>query len=124
MAKWKKIRILIQNVVYVSDRSVLIAMPHRSDYDGFKFWHPLKITEIEDEEMPIEILYTDEFVFRLFKNGKGKYNYKEVIDRVEVKASDIEDAFNHDAPLSEFELHVPEKLQAEKVEVLEELRDD
>lgn len=41
MANWKSLWIPQGNIKIVTDKAVLIQMPHRSDYKGYTFWHPL-----------------------------------------------------------------------------------
>lgn len=36
---WQKITVNVQNVEAETGKAVLITMRHKSDYDGFKFWH-------------------------------------------------------------------------------------
>ena len=41
--KWRRIAVNIQNIQHETEKAVLIAMPHSSKYDGFKFWFPKKL---------------------------------------------------------------------------------
>lgn len=41
--EWKNINISKNNIDTETARSVLIKMPHNSEYDGYKFWHPSKL---------------------------------------------------------------------------------
>ena len=50
MAEWHKVHFNFQNVVAVTGKAVLIQMPHKSKYDGFKFWHPIKLIGVEGGE--------------------------------------------------------------------------
>lgn len=122
MANWSRLRIPKSNVVYETATAVLITMPHSSDYDGFKFWHSRKIAE--DTGKCYNILYSDDFTFRLFKNGKGRYNQREIIDRKEVGAEEIAEAFHVEEYADPWETHRPEELKPEKTEVLEGLLDE
>lgn len=122
MSEWKEFSVLSQNIKHETAKAVLVQMPHNSDYNGFKFWHPQKITE--DDGHRYFLKYTDDFIFRLFKNGKWKHNQREVIDRIDLSAEEVVAAFSRDCPLDEWETHKPEKLEPGKVEVLEELLDD
>lgn len=119
---WYDLKIPKTNIVTTTNKAVLIAMPHSSEYDGYKFWHPAKITDLSQKSAIIS--YSDEFVFKLIKNGKGKYNYKEVLDKKEVKASVIEEAFFKEEFGDPFETHIPTPLKAEHTEVIEELIDE
>lgn len=122
MADWRRLRIPKTNVVYQTATAVLISMPHSSTWKGYKFWHSRKI--IEDTGKSYNILYSDDFTFRLFKNGKGRYNQREIIDRKEVGAEEIADAFHAEEHANPWETHKPEELKPEKTNVLEDLRDE
>ena len=69
-------------------------MPHSSAYDGFKFWHPAKlIRDAGDQGYAKAFSFTDSFKFKLFKNGQGKYNKREIIEQKEITAKDMIEAF-------------------------------
>ena len=128
---WKNININIQNIKAQSSRSILIAMPHSSDYDGYCFWHSSKLVREGRHSNAVSIGYTDDFNFRLIKYGKGKWNSRDVIDEIYINASQLEDAFgvmneNIKAPkqVNIYETHKPEELKPIKSDALEELKDE
>ena len=41
---WYKIKISANNIEASTDKAVLIKMRRNSNYDGFVFWHPKKIS--------------------------------------------------------------------------------
>ena len=43
MADWIKCDLNAQNIKAKTEKAVLIAMPHSSKFDGFLFWHPIKL---------------------------------------------------------------------------------
>jgi len=88
---WKNININKQNIEHQTDRAVLIKMPNNSSYAGFKFWHPSKLVRKGRNKGSISIGYNDGFSFKLFKNGNGKYNKKEIIDSAEINAKEFEE---------------------------------
>jgi hypothetical protein len=90
---WKNININKQNIEAKTERSVLINMPHKSDYDGYSFWHPAKLVRKGRHSNAVSIGYTDEFKFKLKKYGKGRYNQSEVIREKEINAEEFEKAF-------------------------------
>lgn len=122
MGNWSRLRIPKTNVVYQTATAVLISMPHSSTWNGYKFWHSLKITE--NAGGYYNILYSDDFKFRLFKNGNGRYNRHEIIDRKEVGAEEIAEAFHAEEYADPWETHKPEELKPEKTELLEDLKDE
>lgn len=131
MATWKNININSNMVKAQSERSVLIAMPHSSDYDGWCFWHPAKLVREGRHSAALSIGYTDEFVFRLKRYGHGKWNSREVVAEQEIGAEEFEQAFgvvdgNIKAPEEKnpYETHKPAELKPEASKVAEELEDD
>ena len=89
---WKNIKINIQNIEIDTGNAVLIKMPNKSKYAGYKFWHPSKLIRYGLNSNSVSIGYTNEFVFKLFKNGK--HNKFEVIDEIEIDVEEFEEAFN------------------------------
>ena len=128
---WKNININKQNIKADTGRSILIQMPHSSDYDGYCFWHSSKLVHDGRHSNAVSIGYTDDFNFRLIKYGKGKWNSSDVIDEIYINASQFEEAFgvmneNIKAPdnVNIYETHKPTEKQPVKAEVLEELKDE
>ena len=129
--EWKNININKQNVDVETAKSVLIKMPHNSDYDGYKFWHPSKLVRKGRNSNSLSIGYNDQFTFKLKKYGKGKYNKKEVIDEIEIDVDEFEEAFGvmdknitSKNYVNEFETHKPEQLNPVESKVEGELLDD
>ncbi len=86
---WKNIEINIQNIETDTGKATLIKMPNTSDYAGYKFWHPSKLVRYGSNSYARSIGYTDEFTFKLFKNGNGKHNKFDVIDEIEIDAEEL-----------------------------------
>lgn len=120
---WKSININKQNINAETDKAVLIACPHNSEYDGFYFWHPAKLVREGRHSNAIEIRYTEDFTFYLKKYGKGKYNCREVLDEIQLGYDELEEVFgimdeNISSPkfVSDYETHKPEAVEAVKTE--------
>ena len=130
MKEWKNIEINVQNIDFNTEKSVLIKMPHNSDYDGYKFWHPSKLVRNGSNSYAVKIGYTDDFIFKLKKFGNGKYNKFKVIDEKEITAEEFEKSFkcmedctkskNNDAYLI---VEEPEK-NDKKIEIRKELKNE
>ena len=45
---WHKITISANSIEASTDKAVLIKMKHKSNYDGFVFWHPKKLVREEE----------------------------------------------------------------------------
>ena len=76
---WYKSQIHKNSIITDTGKSVLIALPHKSEYDGFAFWHPSKLVREGEYRNTVSISYNEDFVFKLKKYGKGKYNCREII---------------------------------------------
>lgn len=90
---WKNFNINKNQIITSTAKSVLIAMPHKSKYDGFRFWHPAKLVREGKHSGSVSISFTDEFTFNLKKYGNGRYNKTEVIDEITISAEEFELAF-------------------------------
>lgn len=129
--EWKNKNINKQNIEVETAKAVLIKMPHNSDYDGYKFWHPTKLVRKGRNSNSVSISYNDEFTFNLKKYGNGKYNKREVIDEIEIDTEEFENAFNvmnenitSKKFVNDYETHKPQKIEPVEPKVEGELLDD
>ena len=87
---WKNIEFNSNNVQAETAKSVLIKVPGSK----LKFWHPAKLVRYRGKGgYLISIGFTDEFTFRLFRNGEGRYNKNDKIEEIELTASEFIDRF-------------------------------
>lgn len=94
MVSWKKVYFNAQNVEAETEKAVLINLPHNSKFDGFRFWHPRKLVRSEGNKgYKLSFSFTEDFSFKIFKNGNGQYNKRDVIDQKTITPSDIMAAF-------------------------------
>jgi hypothetical protein len=136
---WKKIFFNSLNIEAETEKSILIKMPNKSNYSGYKFWHPKKLVRKEGGKgYHLSFSFTDDFKFKIFKNGKGKYNYKNIIDEVELSSDEMFEEFEqvdesislaeerHKAKEEESYLIIeePEKKEIKNIEIREELKND
>lgn len=123
---WKNIIINENQIETTTERSALVKVPN-SDW---KFWHPLKCLHSNGNQYSLG--YTDNFTFRLFKNGNGRHNKFEKVAEKEVGADEIEELFagnitnqggnakNNRLPITE--VIEPTYRQPEHTEVNDELK--
>lgn len=126
--KWKNIQINVQNVEKETGKATLIKMPNKSNYAGYKFWHPSKLIRNGRNSYALSVSYNDTFKFKLFKNGKGKYNKFDVIDDLEISVEEFEEAFGcmEDCTRSKSNetyliVEEPDKIEKE-IKIVEELK--
>ncbi len=121
MSKWKSIAISQGHILAESANAYKIALPKKSEYKNYYFWHPKKLvrpkTYKDNSDMCLS--YTDEFVFHLIKDlpkiGKTK---KEDISAAVLR--DIFWMYNECIPY----VHKPEKLKPVHIEADPELIDN
>lgn len=128
---WKEININKNLIKLENGRSVLIALPHSSGYNGYSFWFPAKLVRKGKNSAAVSLSYTDEFSFILVKYGKGRYNHDEVIDEVTLTADKFEAVFEvvdsnitSSAEYNPYETHKPKEMAVEAVEAIGELMDE
>lgn len=118
--KWKSIELSENLIKHRTEKSYLIEFPKGTEHDGWVFWHPSKL--IKSYRFETTLSYTDDFVFRLKKYGAGRSNSGKIIDEREASADEVIEALSRKECISE--VYIPPDLDAEKVEALEELKDD
>lgn len=124
---WHSLNINKNNIKAETGKAVLIACPHKSEFDGYAFWHPAKLVRSGRHSAAVSFSYTETFDFRLKKYGKGKYNKREVLDEVVVGYKEIEEIFGviddgtyYDEPM----IYTPDPIDPEHAGVDPSLRDD
>lgn len=121
---WKSIKFNAQNVKFETANSVLIKMPNKSSYAGYMFWHPAKLVRVlGGKGYFLSFSYTDEFEFKVFKQGKNRQITAEAI----LSPEEMEEAFEivngQLSDMDECYLDVTEPTKIDKeVEIREELR--
>lgn len=134
MRKWKRLRVAVRHIEYNNGNRARLRMPHNSEYDGYIFWIPSKLIELnpmwtEEGTRTCQILYTDEFKFKLKKLGYDRFDKLITVDEKEITPQELRKAFTNinteptdrEEPL----IHRPSKLEPlANVEPLEELLDD
>ena len=89
MAKWNTIFFNAQNIEHETNKAILIDMPSKSVYSGWKFWHPTKLVREEGGNgYFLSLSFTEEWKFKLFKNYKKQPNPEKIVG-----AEDIIEAF-------------------------------
>lgn len=124
MSEWKSIKFNAQNIEFETARAVLIKMPNKSDYTGYMFWHPSKLVRtIGGKGYFKSFSYTDEFEFKVFKQGKNRQITAEAL----LSPEEMEEAFEivneqlSDTDECYLEVTEPTKID-DKVEIRAELR--
>ena len=91
---WDKIYINLNSFELSTSKAFLINMPKKSNYKGYSFWHPAKLVRCVGQDGNLYSLsFTNEFIFKLQKRGKGRYNFNKVLGEVELDSQEIKEAF-------------------------------
>lgn len=118
---WKEMIIDDSCVRVKTGKSALIAMPRYCEYEGYTFWHPIKLVKngIYYKNYTT-LMYTDEFKFRLQKREKNRDGKWETTDEITLSAQEVCDAFAEKEPL----IYTPKPIEPEHATVDESLVDD
>lgn len=124
MSQWKSIKFNAQNIEFETAKAVLIKMPNKSDYAGYMFWHPSKLVRtIGGKGYFKSFSYTDEFDFKVFKQGKNRQITAEEFLSPEEMEEAFEIANEQLSGTDECYLEVTEPTKIDdKVEIRAELR--
>ena len=89
---WHKVYFNSQNIEHETAKATLIKMPNKSEYAGYKFWHPSKCVRTLSKGNGYfkTFSYTDNWEFTIFKsNKKGERTAEQTLT-----AEDMEIAFD------------------------------
>lgn len=87
---WKKIKVNIQNIKHETDKAMLIAMPHSSDYDGFTFWISKKLVRDGSNDFEMLVSINEDMTFNLKRTSEKTHK---VLDEKEVGCDELIEAF-------------------------------
>lgn len=108
MAEWKGINISQGHILAETAKAYKIALPKKSEYKGYYFWHPRKLVRPTSLKMNANLClrYTDDFIFHLKKDLPKIGEIKEE----DVSASILRDIFCMHGEFVPY-IHRPEKLK-------------
>ena len=90
---WFKNRFHKNQIKHETDKAVLIAMPKNSAYNGYEFWHPSKVVKDDEKNNAIATFsYTDEWVFKLFKQKLVNKKWEKVSE-IELTADEMREVY-------------------------------
>ena len=110
-SKWHKVPVNFQNIKTETEKAFLIAMPHSSDYDGFKFWYPKKLVREGSHAYEVTLSVSDDMEITLRRTSEKT---RQVLEEKVVGAEELLAAFGqtvkHDPASIESAPHTEEKL--------------
>ena len=123
---WKSLQINKNMIDQETAKAVLVKMPSKSKYAGFKFWHPKKLVHDGVNRAAKSLPYKDDWVFKLTRTSDKTFK---VLAAVEISANEMAKAMSAleiAAPLDKneprFETIEPKKIKPEQNEVDECLK--
>lgn len=118
MAEWKNFNINKSQVEYDTGRAYLVKMPHNSNYDGYKFWIGGKLVHEGRHGGALRLGVLDDMEFKLFKNGNGRYNQRDIIAETTISGAELVKQFGvTDANISGKQYHEHEEIEEKAPEV-------
>lgn len=88
--KYLNININCNQVKYSTGRAYLIAMPHKSDYDGFAFWFPERLVDEGRHNEAVRLCIPVNFNFTLRRTSPKTYK---VLAEAELNAYELVEQF-------------------------------
>lgn len=128
--KYLNININRNQIKSSTGRAYLIAMPHKSDYDGFTFWFPEKLVDEGRHDEAVRLCIPVDFNFKLKRTSNKTYK---VLAEAELNAYELVEQFKQTdenitgadiATRTEVERVEAPEVKVEQVEVPEDLQND
>lgn len=110
-SEWLAVKVNPNNIKCWSKTSACIKLPYQSEYRNCEMWVSRKL--IKKGNGMYNVTFKEDFSFRIRKKSG---------DEIEISACDLIEIF--EAYQEYPEIHVPEKLEPIKPQVLEELKDE
>lgn len=106
MSEWMNFNINTSQVEHETGRAYLVKMPHNSDYNGYKFWIGAKLVHSGRHGSALSLGVLPDMEFRLFKNGQGRYNQRDIVAETTLSGDELAEQFGTtDANISGKEYH-------------------
>ena len=87
-SKWHNLMIGKSLNIYETEKAALIRIP-KGKYKDWTFWIPLKLVHKKGNSKSIQLSFTDDFNFKVFRK------HEESVDEVELSASELLDCFKN-----------------------------
>lgn len=93
MAQWQTLKLDKKFIIYTNEKSSLIQVPNST----YRFWYPNKILKgISNKSIVfVNLLYTNDFIFKLFKSKKIQNNWQQYDDK-EIKIEGLQEIISAD----------------------------
>lgn len=115
---WKKFSLNIQNIKHETEKAILIAMPHNSEYDGFQFWVSKKLVRAGSNSYELSVSVSDSMKFNLKRISEKTFR---ILEERTIDADTLIEVFGEYRFFQKTQndkviTRVPEKLTPVKVE--------
>lgn len=127
MSNWKEIQLNKQHIIYENARSYLFKAPNKSNYKKYTMWISKKLVKPGYTGHTVTLIYKDDFEFKLTKQNK---RYEVMAEKV-VSGDELAEIFankynDYSTGLLSSYCNVtePDEIKIEKVDVLDEFKND
>lgn len=87
---WNQVKVNIQNIKHSTEKAVLIALPHKSNFDGFEFWVSKKLIRNGSHSYEVALSVNDEMTFNIKRVSQKTYK---VLAEKTISAAELIEAF-------------------------------
>lgn len=88
-SSWTNLEIYSNMILHVSNNTVLIAMPFKSEYAGYCFNHPKRLARETKNKNLVQLSFSESFKFNIFKREKNEAGQYVTVDEKELSYDEM-----------------------------------
>ena len=69
---WQQLDIDANDIIYSSEKAVLIRLPSSSRYTNYTYWHPMKLIQPWTYSFQRQVIFNEQFEFTLTHQNKQR----------------------------------------------------